>query len=309
MKCLVTGAAGFIGSHLIDQLLENGYEVIGADNFITGRKENIAHLAGNKNFTFFEHDVVKSLPDVDANYIFHFASPASPPKYQQFPIETLLVNSYATIQLLELARKWNARFIFASTSEIYGEPEQHPQKETYWGNVNPIGPRSCYDEGKRFGEASVAAFIRKYNLDCKIIRIFNTYGPRMDINDGRVVTNFIKQLLKRRKLTIYGNGKQTRSFCFISDLIEAILKVAFTNKAQGEVFNVGSSHEITITELAAILTRLTGVSSDVINKPLPQDDPTRRKPDISKVKKMLGWESKISLEKGLQQTIAYFQSN
>lgn len=308
MKCLITGAAGFIGSHLSDRLISEGHSVIGVDNFITGNSNNIAHLKGNPSFTFFEHDVTTSLPSaISAECIFHLASPASPPKYQEFPIETLLVNSQGTLFLLEKAYKWGAPFIFASTSEIYGEPKEHPQRETYWGNVNPIGPRSCYDEGKRFGEAATYAYIRKYDLDGRIIRIFNTYGPRMDLNDGRVVTNFINQVLSHKPLTIYGDGTQTRSFCFISDLVEGILKAAFEPKARGEVFNLGNPQEMTISELAQVIKALTKVEVGNAHEPLPENDPTRRQPDITKAKTLLGWEPVVVLQEGLLRTIEYFQ--
>lgn len=309
MKCLITGAAGFIGSHLCDQLLAEGHTVIGVDNLVTGNKKNIVHLESNPQFTFFEHDVTLTLPhSISAEVIFHFASAASPPKYQAYPIETLRVNSEGTYQLLEKARGWDARFIYASTSEMYGDPKEHPQRETYWGNVNPIGPRSCYDEAKRFGEAITYSFIRKYDLDGRIVRIFNTFGPRMDLEDGRVVTNFISQALKKEPLALYGDGMQTRSFCYVSDLVSGIIKVGFEDKARGEVFNLGNPRELTIAELAHLIQKLTGARVGTTFEELPENDPTRRQPDITKAKTLLGWLPEISLENGLKKTIAFYQS-
>lgn len=309
MKCLVTGGAGFIGSHLCDRLIELGHGVLCVDNLLTGKKENIAHLFSQPRFTFLEHDCIKPLPDSTAatQVIFHFASPASPPKYQEFPVETLLVNSIGTYHLLESAKKWQARFVFASTSEVYGDPLEHPQKETYFGNVNPVGPRSCYDEAKRVGETFVATYVRKFQLDATTVRIFNTYGPRMDIGDGRVVTNFIKQILELRPITIQGKGTQTRSFCYISDLVDGIIKIAFAQNLQGQVINLGNSYEMTILELAEILKKLTGFTGSYKYTDLPEDDPERRKPDITKARQLLGWEPKITLEEGLVKTLGYFQ--
>ncbi len=310
MKCLVTGAAGFIGSHLCARLLEMGHEVIGIDNFLTGKPDNIKDFADNPKFSFIKHDIIEGVPQTPAvQYIFHFASSASPPKYQQYPIETLRVNSEGTYHLLQKAKEWEARLLYASSSESYGDPKEHPQRETYWGNVNPIGPRSCYDEAKRFGEALTMAYIRKYDVDARIIRIFNTYGPRMDLDDGRVVTNFIKQALAGQPLTIYGDGTQTRSFCFISDLVEGAGKVMFEDSARGEIFNIGNSDEWTILELAEAIRKLTGVAVSNKHEPLPEDDPTRRKPDIHKISTLLGWKPTISVEDGLRQTIASFQQH
>ncbi len=308
MKCLVTGGAGFIGSFLCDRLLAEGHDVICVDNLITGRKKNIEHLLKHASFRFIEHDVSLPLPDeISANAIFHFASPASPPKYQQFPVETLLVNSQGTYLLLEKARKWQAKFIFASTSEVYGDPLEHPQKETYWGHVNPTGPRSCYDESKRVGEAFVTTFIRKYDIDARIARIFNTYGPRMDIDDGRIVTNFIKQILSQAPLTIHGDGTQTRSFCFISDLIEGIYALFNSPRARGEIVNLGNPNEQTVLEFAKTIKKITGYNGSFIYLPLPQDDPQRRKPDITKASQLLSWQPKVTLEEGLKKTLDYFQ--
>jgi len=308
MKCLVTGGAGFIGSFLCDRLLETGHEVVCIDNLVTGHKKNIAHLLSQPKFEFIEHDVTLPLPEaISASVIFHFASPASPPKYQKYAIETLLVNSIGTYYLLEKARVWQAKFIFASTSEVYGDPREHPQKETYWGHVNPNGPRSCYDEAKRVGESFVATYIRKYQLDGRIIRIFNTFGPRMDIDDGRVVTNFIKQILSRTPLTIQGDGSQTRSFCYISDLIEGIMSVFTTPAARGEVINLGNPEEKTILELLNIIKKVSHYWGETVFLPLPEDDPLRRKPDITKAQNLLHWEAKVGLEEGLTKTLEYFK--
>lgn len=241
-------------------------------------------------------------------FFFHLASPASPPKYQQFALETLLVNTIGTYYLLERARQAKARFIYASTSEIYGDPLEHPQTEDYWGNVNPVGPRACYDESKRAGETFVSTYVYKMHLDCRIMRIFNTYGPRMDIDDGRVVTNFIKQILEKQPLEIYGDGNQTRSFCYVSDLVEAIYHIAFSDKAKGEIFNIGNPDEYTINQLAQLLMKQANYSGPLTTKPLPQDDPKRRKPDISKMKRFFGWEPKINIEAGLKKTLEYFQT-
>ena len=308
MKCLVTGGAGFIGSHLCDRLLADGHSVVCVDNLITGSKDNVSHLLTHPQFSFLEADVSLPLPDsVRAQLIFHFASPASPPKYQRFPIETLLVNSIGTYHLLEKAKSWQARFVYASTSEVYGDPKEHPQRETYWGNVNPIGPRSCYDESKRVGESFVSTYTRTFHLDGRIVRIFNTYGPRMDIDDGRIVTNFIKQILSRTPLTIQGDGSQTRSFCYISDLIEGIMSVFTTPAAQGEVINLGNPEEKTILELLDLIKKVSHYSGETVFLPLPEDDPLRRKPDITKAQNLLHWEAKVGLEEGLTKTLEYFK--
>ena len=272
---LVAGGAGFIGSHLCDLLISKGYRVYCVDNLITGSKENIKHLKKNKNFKFIEKDITLSLNiSIDFDYIFNLASPASPIDYQNFPEETSLVNSLGTYNLLKLALKNRAMFLFTSTSEIYGDPKQHPQKETYWGNVNSFGPRSCYDESKRFAESLIYIFLNKYNLDARIVRIFNTYGPRMQKDDGRVVSNFINQALEGRALTIYGKGLQTRSFCYVSDLVDGLYKAMFTKKTTGQIFNLGNPQEYKILQLADLVIRLTGSKSKVIYKDLPKDDPT-----------------------------------
>ncbi len=314
---LVAGGAGFIGSHLCKELLDDKYKVIAIDNLITGDKKNIDVLLGNKNFSFIQRDISKDLNKglglAHINFIFHLASPASPNKksprsYINHPIETLLVNSVGTYNLLELARKNKAKVLYASSSEIYGDPNVSPQREDYFGNVNPNGVRSSYDEGKRFGEAMTMAYVRKYNLDARIIRIFNTYGPDMQIDDGRVVSNFVNQAIRNSPLTVYGSGKQTRSFCYIEDMVEGIKKAMFIDNTKGEVINLGNSDERTILEIARIIKKITNSSSEIVFEDLPQDDPKSRNPDIAKANKLLNWQPKISLEKGLLQTIAYFKN-
>jgi len=306
MRILVTGASGFIGSHLSDRLLSEGHSVIGLDNCLTGRLQNIAHLQDNPSFRFIDWDV--TLPfdfQEPLDWVMHFASPASPPKYLEYPVETLRVNSEGTYHLLELARRKQARFFLASTSEVYGDPLVHPQKEDYLGNVNPIGPRSVYDEAKRYAEAITAAYARKYQLSIRIIRIFNTYGPRMDLEDGRVVTNFINQALKGIPLTIYGDGKQTRSFQYVDDLIEGIfrlMKVEFF-----EPVNLGNPGEFNMLELATLVQDLMLSSPAIEFQPLPQDDPKQRKPDISRAQELLGWEPRIKLVDGLKKTIGFYK--
>lgn len=311
-QVLITGGAGFIGSHLSEKFLKEGYKVICVDNFITGNRANIRHLERNKNFKFIRHDVIKELPpSVQKAQIFgilHFASPASPKGYYQYPVETSLVNSLGTYRLLELAKKKKARFLFASTSEIYGEPEVHPQPEEYRGNVNPVGPRSCYDESKRLGESFTATYVREFGLDARIIRIFNTYGPRMDVEDGRVMPNLINQALSSLPMTVYGDGKQTRSFCFVTDLVDGIYRVFTKRVARGEIFNLGNPQEITVIELAKLIKKITGSTSKIIFKPKPEDDPSRRRPDISKIKKQLGWTPQVDLVDGLDVTIQYFKT-
>ncbi|MFH1863386.1 MAG: UDP-glucuronic acid decarboxylase family protein [bacterium] len=314
--CLVTGGAGFIGSHLCDYLIRKslpaggqGYEVVCLDNLITGSKKNIEHLANNPNFKFIKADIVSDVPDLGKiDYIFHLASPASPIDYQKNPEETLLANSLGTLNILKLARKKKAVVLIASTSEIYGDPKEHPQKETYWGNANSFGPRACYDESKRFAEAATYVYLQKYDLDARVIRIFNTYGPRMQKDDGRVVSNFINQAIKGDSLAIYGDGKQTRSFCFVSDMVEGIQKAMFTKGTKGQVFNLGNPEEYTVLELAEKIKEMTGAKSEFIFEPLPQDDPMQRQPDISKAKEVLGWEPKVSVDEGLQKTIEYYRS-
>lgn len=310
MNCLVTGGAGFIGSHLCDRLITEGHSVICVDNLITGSVTNIAHLIRNPSFSYLEKDcsqpIILTSP---VDLIFHLASPASPPKYQQFPIETLLVNTNGVYYLLELARKTRARFIFASTSEVYGDPQKHPQTEDYWGNVNSTGERSCYDESKRAGEAYVATYVRKFEVDARIVRIFNTYGPRMDIDDGRVVTNFIKQILEGSLLTINGDGSQTRSFCYVSDMVEGIFRMGKVEGLKGEVVNLGNEDERTILELAELIKKIANYKGELKFQDLPSDDPTRRRPDITKARTLLNWEPKVDLMTGLKSTLEYFQKN
>jgi len=309
-KVLVTGGAGFIGSHLCEKLLVDGYQVVCVDNLITGSKKNIENLLDNPNFQFIEMDVTKSpehKPE-GIDYIFHLASPASPIDYQEKPEETLLANSAGSLNILNLAKDLKAKVLIASTSEVYGDPLEHPQKETYWGNVNSFGPRSCYDESKRFAEAATYVFLHKYDLDARIIRIFNTYGPKMQKDDGRVVSNFINQAINNEPITIYGDGKQTRSFCFVSDLVDGICKAMFENNTKGEVFNLGNPGEFTMLELADKVKNLTNSNSDIVYKDLPADDPKQRKPDITKSKTVLGWEPKVNLDEGLQKTIEYYKS-
>lgn len=313
MECLVTGGAGFIGSHLVKRLLDLGHEVTCVDSLITGSKENIKDLIDNPKFQFINHDITKPLPDeISAQAIFHLASPASPNKdnplsYMHLPIETLLANSYGTFLLLEKTREWKAKFLFASSSEVYGDPQIHPQKEDYWGNANPTGVRSCYDEGKRFGESISFAYLRKYDCDICIARIFNTYGPRMP-DDGRVIITFIKQALSAQPLTVFGDGKQTRSFCYADDLVEGLVKMILKDKAKGEVFNLGNPVEYSILELASIIKKLTASKSKIAYHSLPEDDPTRRCPDIGKAQKILDWKPKIPLDEGVRKTIEYFKS-
>jgi nucleoside-diphosphate-sugar epimerase len=307
---LVTGGAGFIGSHLCDLLIEKGYKVICLDNLLTGSKDNIKQLLDNPNFKFIDADVTKTLNlDIsDLDFIFHLASPASPIDYQNYPEETLLANSMGTINVLKLTEEQGAKVLIASTSEIYGDPLEHPQKETYWGNTNSFGPRSCYDESKRFAEAATYVYLKKHAVDARIIRIFNTYGPRMQKDDGRVVSNFINQCLEGSPITIYGDGSQTRSFCYISDMIAGICKAMFSEETNAQVFNLGNPIEFTMMELAENVKKLTGAKSEIIYKPLPPDDPKQRQPDITKANKFLGWEPKVSLDEGLQKTIEYYQS-
>ena len=306
VRILVAGGSGFIGSHLCDYLIDQGHTVTAIDNGITGRAKNVAHLAANERFALLEWDVTEAIK-WHGDAIFHLASPASPEGYLRHPFETLRVNSVGSDNLLALARENGAKFLFASTSEVYGDPLVHPQTEDYWGNVNPIGPRACYDESKRFGEAMTMEYVRQYGVDARIIRIFNTYGPRNDPRDGRVVPNFIAQALVEQPITIYGEGTQTRSFCYVGDLVRGIAAAMFSTGTQGEIFNLGNPDERTIREFAAIIVRLTGTNVPIVYKPLPADDPKRRRPDISKAQKALGWGPEISLENGLEATIAYFR--
>src|SRR3989338_3673351 len=313
---LVAGGAGFIGSNLCERLLGKNYRVVCIDNLITGRWENIDDFTKNKNFSFLNLDLTDlsfqntKLPKMD--YIFHLASPASPNKksprsYINFPIETLLVNSVGTYNLLKIARKFNSKFLYASSSEIYGNPKISPQKEDYFGNVNPVGIRSVYDEGKRFGEAITMAYFRKFNTDTRIIRIFNTYGHRMRADDGRVVSNFINQAISNKPLTVYGDGSQTRSICYIDDLLDGLIKTISSDLTLGEVLNLGNPNEKTVLELANIIKKMTNSSSKTTFEPLPEDDPKVRKPDISKAKKLLDWIPKVSIDQGLKKTIEYFR--
>jgi len=299
----VSGAAGFIGSHLVDHLLEEGFAVVGVDNFITGKEENLNSAKSNSKFSFLDLDVAGEIPDLGMkfDYIFHAASPASPPKYFKYPIETMMVNSIGTKNLLDLAEKNNSRLIFFSTSEVYGDPLEHPQRESYWGNVNPIGPRSIYDEAKRFGEALVAQRVRAKKVNAGIIRIFNTYGPRLDPHDGRVVSTFIRQAINGEPLTVNGDGNQTRSFCYITDLIDGIFKMAESHEF-GPI-NLGNPNEMTLNELIEEISKLLSKNLNTTNLPELKDDPVRRKPDISLAKEKLGWEPKVSLTQGLQLLI------
>jgi len=307
MRLLVTGAAGFLGSHLSDALIARGHEVVGMDNFITGNPANIAHLNGNRAWAFVEHDVTTFIKlDGPLHGIFHFASPASPVDYLELPIQTLKVGSLGTHNALGLAKAKGARFFLASTSEVYGDPLVHPQPESYWGNVNPVGPRGVYDEAKRFAEAMTMAYHRFHKVDTRIVRIFNTYGPRMRPHDGRVVSNFIVQALVGEPLTVYGHGDQTRSFCYVDDLIEGIIRLF--ERGGDEPTNVGNPNEFTVRQLAERVIALTGIRSPIVEKPLPQYDPRVRKPDITRARATLGWEPGISLDDGLRRTIQYFQN-
>lgn len=309
---LVTGGAGFIGSHLCDKLIKEGYKVICLDNLLTGSKKNVEHLLDNPNFDFVEADVVQPLifKDRSLNYIFHLASPASPIDYQNYPEETLLSNSMGTLNVLKLAKETGAKVLIASTSEVYGDPLEHPQKETYFGNVNTFGPRSCYDESKRFAESATYVYFRKHDIDARIIRIFNTYGPRMQKDDGRVVSNFIMQSLSGTPIKVDGDGSQTRSFCYVDDLVEGIAKAMFVLGTTGEIFNLGNPDEFTIKELAEKIIKLTDSKSEIeYSGTFREDDPMRRQPDITKAKEILGWEPKTDLEAGLQKTIEFYKSN
>jgi len=303
---VVTGAAGFLGSHLADYLLEEGHRVIGIDNFVTGSVDNISHLAGNPQFRFIEQDVTEHLfLHEKVDYIWHFASPASPIDYLEIPIQTLKVGSLGTHKALGLAKEKGARFLLASTSEVYGDPLVHPQTEAYWGNVNPIGPRSCYDEAKRFAEALTMAYHREHKMETRIVRIFNTYGPRMRLNDGRVVPAFISQALAGKPLTIFGDGRQTRSFCFCSDLIEGIYRLMMSSTP--EPVNIGNPREMTMLEFAEAVQKAADRKAKIIFKPLPQDDPKQRQPDITRARKLLRWEPQVPLETGLAETIKHFR--
>ena len=303
---VVTGAAGFLGSHLVDLLLARGHRVIGIDNFITGSVDNITHLGGHPDFKFIQQDVTEFLfLDGPVDYVWHFASPASPVDYLEFPIQTLKVGSLGTHKVVGLAKYKGARFLLASTSEIYGDPLVHPQTEDYWGNVNPIGPRGCYDESKRFAEALTIAYRKQHHVQTRIVRIFNTYGPRMRLNDGRVVPAFIGQALKNKPLTVFGTGSQTRSFCYVSDLVEGIYRLMMSPVT--EPVNIGNPQEMTMLEFAHAIIRATGSRSKIVFRRLPQDDPRQRRPDITRARTRLGWEPKVALAEGLAKTIEYFR--
>jgi dTDP-glucose 4,6-dehydratase len=305
MKVLITGAAGFLGSHLTDRFLAEGHEVIGMDNLITGARENIAHLEGNPRFRFVLHDVSQYISvEGPLDGVLHFASPASPIDYLELPIQTLKVGSLGTHNALGLAKAKGARFFLASTSEVYGDPQVHPQPESYWGHVNPVGPRGVYDEAKRFAEAITMAYHRYHGIETRIIRIFNTYGPRMRARDGRVVSNFVVQALKGEPLTVYGEGQQTRSFCYVSDEVDGIYRLFMSDLT--DPTNIGNPNEFTVRQLAELVLRMTGSKSKIEQRPLPTDDPKVRKPDITRARTLLGWEPKVTLEQGLEQTIAYF---
>lgn len=307
MRVLITGGAGFLGSHLADRFLSEGHEVIAMDNLITGTTDNIAHLAGHPRFLFIKHDVTNYIyVDGPLDAILHFASPASPIDYLELPIQTLKVGALGTHKALGLAKAKGARFLLASTSEVYGDPQVHPQPESYYGHVNPVGPRGVYDEAKRFAEAMTMAYHNYHGLDTRIVRIFNTYGPRMRLRDGRVVPNFIQQALKNEPLTVYGDGSQTRSFQYVSDLVEGVYRLLFSDEV--EPVNIGNPGEFTIREFADVVIRLTGSKSTIVYKDLrTRDDPQVRQPDISKARRVLGWEPLVTLEEGLQQTIPWFR--
>jgi dTDP-glucose 4,6-dehydratase len=305
-RVLITGAAGFLGSHLTDAVLAEGAEVVGVDNLCTGSLENLAHLQLNPKFSFEQHDICTPFDFGEVDFVFNFASPASPVDYMKLGPETLRVGSDGTVNALEVAKKYDARFLHASTSECYGDPEEHPQKETYWGHVNPIGPRSVYDEAKRFSEATIMAYHNYYKLRTGMVRIFNTYGPRLQPNDGRVISNLMMQALAGEDLTIYGDGSQTRSFCYQSDLIRGI--IALAKNGEPLPTNIGNPEEWTILECAKTVLEVTGAKSKIVSRPIPQDDPRQRQPDITKAKQLLGWEAKVNLREGLQLSMDYFKA-
>jgi dTDP-glucose 4,6-dehydratase len=305
MRFLITGGAGFIGSHLCDALINESHEVVCVDNLLTGSVRNIEHLDREPRFQFIECDVSEPYDPGRVDIILHFASPASPADYMQHGIETLKAGSLGSFHTLELARKYSARYMLASTSECYGDPLEHPQSEGYWGHVNPVGPRSVYDEAKRFAEALTMGYRRYYNVDTRIVRIFNTYGPRLQLNDGRVISNFLKQALRGEPLTVYGDGSQTRSFCYVSDEVDGILRLAKSNI--DEPVNIGNPDEFTILECAKVVLKVTESKSEIHFLPLPQDDPRQRRPDITKARQMLGWEPTIDLEAGLKLSMDYFR--
>jgi len=305
LKILVTGGAGFIGSNLCARLLTEGHTVLCVDNLITGTTDNIASIRNHPQFSFLEHDITQPF-HFQADAIFHLASPASPVGYMQHPIETILVNSQGTYQMLEQAKKQHAKFLVSSTSEIYGDPLVHPQREDYWGNVNPIGPRACYDESKRLAETLTMEYYRQYQTDVRIVRIFNTYGPNSQIDDGRMIPNFITQALKNQPLTIFGDGTKTRSITYVDDLVEGLVRALLHPNTTGEVFNLGSIEEYTVLEYANMIIRLCNSSSTIVFEPSRIDDPERRRPNPSKAEQILGWQRKVSMEEGLQRTIAWF---
>jgi dTDP-glucose 4,6-dehydratase len=305
-RALITGGAGFLGSHLADALLAEGWNVVIVDSLLTGRRSNLAHLENEARLEFLEQDICQPFDVGKVDFVFHFASPASPEDYHAHGIETLQAGSIGTFHALEIARKYNAKYLVASTSECYGDPLEHPQKETYWGHVNPVGPRSVYDEAKRFTEAVTVAYRRYHNVDVRIARIFNTYGPRMQIRDGRVVPNFMRQALTGEDLTIYGDGSQTRSFCYVSDEIDGFLRLARSDEHMP--VNIGNPNEFTILQCAQHVLKLTGSASRIRHEALPQDDPKQRRPDITKARELLGWEPKIGLETGLRLSLDYFKN-
>ena len=304
-RVVITGVAGFIGSHLAETLLDRGFSVVGLDNLLTGDMQNIAHLAG-RDFQFVKHDVTNYIyVKGPVDYVLHWASPASPIDYLELPIQTLKVGALGTHNALGLAKAKGARFVIASTSEVYGDPLEHPQTESYWGNVNPVGPRGVYDEAKRFAEAMTMAYHRYHGVDAKIVRIFNTYGPRMRVQDGRAVPAFMSQALRNEDVTVFGSGSQTRSFCYVSDLVDGIIRLMQSDV--NEPVNIGNPHEMTIEEIAKTIIRMTGSSSTIVYRPLPTDDPKVRQPDITRARTLLGWEPKVTLEQGLGSTIEYFR--
>lgn len=306
MRILVTGGAGFVPSHLCDRLLSDGHDVVAVDNYVTGARRNVAHHDGNPRFTLVEADVTKELP-VEGRFdrVFHMASPASPIDYVELPFETLYAGSDATRLALDLARAHGARFLLASTSEVYGDPAVHPQVESYWGNVNPIGPRSVYDEAKRYAEALTMAYHRYHGVQTRIVRIFNTYGPRMRANDGRVIPAFCSQALRGEPLTVFGEGNQTRSFCYVSDLVDGLVRLMESDLT--EPCNIGNPHEMTMLQLAEYINRFTGNAAGIVHRPLPKDDPTQRKPNITRAQTVLGWEPKVPFDDGVARTVAYFK--
>lgn len=305
-RILVTGGAGFIGSHLCDRLLKEGNEVLCLDNFFTGRKENIAHLLENPLFELIRHDVIEPVL-LEVDQIYNLACPASPVHYQYNPVKTIKTNIMGALNMLGLAKRVRARILQASTSEVYGDPKEHPQKEEYWGNANPVGPRACYDEGKRCAETLMFSYHKQNGVDIRVVRIFNTYGPRMLENDGRVVSNFIVQALRGNDITVYGDGSQTRSFCYVDDLVDGMIRMMGNDAVIGPI-NIGNPGEFTVLELANIVKKLTNSRSNIVYKPLPQDDPTQRQPDITKAKKHLDWSPAVKLEEGLVKTVEYFSA-